>query len=151
MCSSRFVSLSYHSKVKASHCMGNGVSVIPLTKGCQRLTLLAAMVSVVAAVWGIGLYSLSSSAKRVLLAYKGFLESTRISFSFIWLWAASTSIFLFSCEFYYFNASISMTLLFLNSMNSRCILACPSRIATKLTWDGPPSFAPTILLRVETI
>jgi len=122
--------------------------------GCPVTVGRVAVWWVVVRVWGVELYSLSSS-----VAYKrGVLDSTRISFSLPLLCATSISIFLLRREFSYLRVSVSSTLRFLNSANSFYILACPSRMDTRSTWfmpasldPTPASFTLTTLLWVETI
>jgi len=71
-----------------------------------------------------------------------------VSFSFP---LSSASTLLLSLAFLSSRASISSTLIFLNSTNSCCIFACAFRIVVILIVEGPDSFALAILLRVDTI
>jgi len=101
----------------------------------------------VVVVRGVGMYSLSSSVGLGV----GIL-------AFLFFWMGSTSIFLLSLEFSCLSASISSALCFLRSASSCCILACPSRIATKfklllasMLGLASSSFEIPTLLHVETI
>jgi len=107
------------------------------------LVLLVVVLCVVVVVRGLGLCSFSSSTTRALLLYKGFCYPQWASFSLALSVTISASTFLFRQEFFCLSASISSVLLFLNSTNSCCISVCPSRMATKWTWDNSASFAPT--------
>ena len=104
-------------------------------------------------VWGVGLYSLSSS-----VGWKaGDFTASEVSLAFP-LRSASASILLLRREFSCLSASISSALRFFRSVSSCCIFIWPSRMAAKsgVTPEGPGGPASTCLLapalmRVETI
>jgi len=108
---------------------------------------------VVVKVWGVGLYSLSSS-----VGWKaGDFTASEVSLAFPFR-LASASILLLRREFSCFSASISSALRFFRSASSCCIFTWPSKMAAKSGampegLEGPAStclLAPA-LLRVETI
>jgi len=108
---------------------------------------------VVVKVWGVGLYSLSSS-----VGWKaGDLAASDASLTFPFR-VGSTSIFHLRREFSCRSASISSALRFFRYDSSCCIFAWPSRMAARSGVmpagpEGPTSaclFTPA-LLRVETI
>jgi len=108
---------------------------------------------VVVKVWGVGLYSLSSS-----VSWKaGDFTALEVSLAFLFR-LGSASILLLRWEFSCFSASISSALRFFRSASSCCIFAWPSMMAAKSGAmpggpEGPASaclLAPA-LLRVETI
>jgi len=104
-------------------------------------------------VWGVGLYSLSSS-----VGWKaGDFTASEVSLAFPFR-SASASILLLRREFSCLSASISSALRFFRSAISCCIFIWPSRMAAKsgVTPGGPEGPASTCLLapallRVETI
>ena len=104
-------------------------------------------------LWGVGLYSLSSS-----VGWKaGDFTASEVSLAFPFR-SASASIFLLRREFSCLSASISSALRFFRFASSCCIFIWPSRMAAKLgvTREGPEGPASTCLLapallRVETI
>jgi len=104
-------------------------------------------------VWGVGLYSLSSS-----VGWKaGDFTASKVSLAFPFR-LGSASILRLRREFSCLSASISSTLRFFRSASSCCIFAWPSRMAAKsgVMPGGPegPAFAclfAPALLRVETI
>ena len=104
-------------------------------------------------MWGVGLYSLSSS-----VGWKaGDFTASEVSLAFPFR-SASASIVLLRQEFSCLSASISSALRFFRSAISCCIFIWPSRIAAKsgVTPGGPEGPASTCLLapallRVETI
>jgi len=104
-------------------------------------------------VWGVGLYSLSSS-----VGWKaGDFTASEVSLAFPFR-LGSASILRLRREFSCLSASISSALRFFKSASSCCIFAWPSRMAAKSGVmlggpEGPTSacfFAPA-LLRVKTI
>jgi len=108
---------------------------------------------VVVKVWGVGLYSLSSS-----VGWKaGDFTASEVSLAFPFRFG-SASILRLRREFSCLNASISSALRFFRSASSCCIFAWPSRMAARSGVmpggpKGPASaclFVPA-LLRVETI
>ena len=108
---------------------------------------------VVVKVWGVGLYSLSSS-----VGWKaGDFTASEVSLAFPFR-LVSALILLLRREFSCFSASISSALRFFRSASSCCIFSWPSRMAAKSGAmlggpEGPASaclLAPA-LLRVETI
>jgi len=108
---------------------------------------------VVVKVWGVGLYSLSSSVGWNV----GDLAASKVSLAFPFR-LGSTSIFRLRREFSCRSASISSALRFFRSASSCCIFAWLSRMAARsgvmpAGLEGPASaclFTPA-LLRVETI
>ena len=104
-------------------------------------------------VWGVGLYSLSSS-----VGWKaGDFTASEVSLAFPFR-LASASIFLLRREFSCLSASISSALRFFRYASSCCIFTWPSKMAAKsgVMPEGPEGPASTCLLapallRVETI